>query len=303
VLAAYLLNPLLPPGPTPAQTWVGLLRHLTLTQIYTNNYMLTYLHQGLTQMWSLAVEVAFYAALPLLSYLLLVVLCDRRWRPGLLLAGLGGLAAVTPAWLFVLQACHWLPNSAGMWLPAHLACFAGGMALAVLQAIGARCYAFVVIPLALLSYLIVATPIAGDVGMAPVKVWQPLAKAVLYMIVATLMLAPLVLGDRGWYVRMLGSRPMVWLGEISYEIFLIHVFMMAIAIEVLGWPAFTGSMTELVVVTLMMTVPLAWVLHRATQPRPDAGRRQPRHETRLDEARLHERLDDDAPDVRVAALV
>jgi len=303
VLAAYLLNPLLPPGPTPAQTWVGLLRHLTLTQIYTNNYMLTYLHQGLTQMWSLAVEVAFYAVLPLLSYLLLVVLCGRCWRPGLLLAGLGGLAALTPVWLIVLQASHWLPNSAGMWLPAHLACFAGGMALAVLQAMGARCYAFVVIPLALVSYLIVATPIAGDVGMAPVKVWQPLVKAVLYMIVATLMLAPLVLGDRGWYVRMLGSRPMVWLGEISYEIFLIHVFMMAIAIEVLGWPAFTGSMTELVVVTLMMTVPLAWVLHRTTQPRPDAGRRRPRHETRLDEARLHERLGDDAPDVRVAVPV
>ena len=38
-------------------------------------------------MWSLAVEVAFYVALPLLAYLLLVVLCGRRWRPGLLLLG------------------------------------------------------------------------------------------------------------------------------------------------------------------------------------------------------------------------
>lgn len=33
-------------------------------------------------MWSLAVEVAFYAALPVLAYLLLVVLCRRRWRQG-----------------------------------------------------------------------------------------------------------------------------------------------------------------------------------------------------------------------------
>ncbi len=33
------------------------------------------MHQGLTQMWSLAVEVAFYAALPLLAGLLLTVLC------------------------------------------------------------------------------------------------------------------------------------------------------------------------------------------------------------------------------------
>ena len=29
-----------------------------------------------------------------------------------------------------------LPNSAGMWLPAHIACFAGGMALAVLESTG-----------------------------------------------------------------------------------------------------------------------------------------------------------------------
>ena len=35
-------------------------------------------------MWSLAVEVAFYVVLPLLAYLLLVVLCRRRWRPMLL---------------------------------------------------------------------------------------------------------------------------------------------------------------------------------------------------------------------------
>jgi peptidoglycan/LPS O-acetylase OafA/YrhL len=66
----------------------------------------------------------------------------------------------------------------------------------------------------------------------------------------------------------------VWLGEISYEIFLIHVIMMAIATDsVLRRPVFTGSMTELFVVTLMMTIPLAWVLHRATHPdrRPDAS--------------------------------
>ena len=64
---------------------------------------------------------------------------------------------------------------------------------------------------------------------------------------------------------MLSSRPLVWLGEISYEIFLIHVIMMAFATDlVLRRPAFTGSMTELFVVTLMMTVPLAWALHRAT---------------------------------------
>ena len=77
-------------GPNPGHTWMGLFRNLTFTQIYTDHYLFTYLHQGLTQMWSLAVEVAFYVALPALAYLLLVVLCRRRWRPALLLVGPDG---------------------------------------------------------------------------------------------------------------------------------------------------------------------------------------------------------------------
>ena len=55
------------PGRIPATPGWGLLRNLTLTQIYTDHYLYSYLHQGLTQMWSLAVEVAFYVVLPLLA--------------------------------------------------------------------------------------------------------------------------------------------------------------------------------------------------------------------------------------------
>ncbi|HEX9175875.1 MAG TPA: acyltransferase, partial [Mycobacterium sp.] len=58
------------------------------------------------------------------------------------------------------------------------------------------------------------------------------------------------------------------LGEISYEIFLLHVIVMEIAmVSVLRWPVYTGSMWGLFAVTLAMTVPLAWVLHRLTRPR------------------------------------
>ena len=88
VLVAYLVYHFRTAGPNPGHTWMGLFRNLTLTQIYTDHYLYSYLHQALTQMWSLAVEVAFYVVLPLLAYLLLVVLCRRQWRPALLLAGL-----------------------------------------------------------------------------------------------------------------------------------------------------------------------------------------------------------------------
>ena len=73
VLATFAVYLVFTPGPNPGQTWHGLLRYLTLTQIYTDNYLVTYLHTGLSQMWSLAVEVSFYAVLPGLAFVLLRV--------------------------------------------------------------------------------------------------------------------------------------------------------------------------------------------------------------------------------------
>lgn len=93
-------------------------------------------------------------------------------------------------------------------------------------------------------------------------------KAVFYAVIATLMVAPVALGDRGWYVRFLGSRPMVFFGEISYEIFLIHLVTMEIVmVDILHVHVYTGSMPLLFVATLIVTVPLAWLLHRFTRVR------------------------------------
>ncbi len=262
VLAAYLLYQFRSATPNPGHTWLGLVRHLTLTQIYSNTYLSTQLHQGLTQMWSLAVEAAFYVTLPALAYVLIRVLCRRQWRPALLLAGLAGLAVFSLVWSWAFITTGWLPSSAGMWLPGYLLYFVGGMALAVLQVMGKRCHALAVIPVAVVGFLIVSTPIAGDIT-TPMQPWQPLIKAVFYASIATLAVAPLALGSRGGYARLLASRPMVWLGEISYEIFLVHVMVMEIVMaSVLHWPVFTGSTAGLFVVTLLLTVPLAWLLRR-----------------------------------------
>ena len=62
---------------------------------------------------------------------------------------------------------------------------------------------------------------------------------------------------------------MVWLGEISYEIFLVHLVLMEIAMTfVLHKQVYTGSTTGLFVVTMALTIPVAWVLHRFTRVRP-----------------------------------
>lgn len=269
VVAAYLVYHFRTAGPNPGHTWLGLFRNLTLTQIYTDNYLYSYLHQGLTQMWSLAVEAAFYVVLPLIAYVLMVLLCRRAWRPGLLLAGLAALAAVSPLWLWLVHSVGWLPDGARLWLPTYLAWFIGGMLLAVLQATGARVYALAAIPLAVVCYLIASTPIAGEPTTSPAELREALAKTAFYAVIATLTVAPLALGDRGWYSRVLASRPMVFLGEISYEIFLIHlVTMEVVMVEILRYPIYTGSVLWLFVGTMVVTIPLAWVLHRFTRVRP-----------------------------------
>ncbi|MGB6761385.1 acyltransferase family protein [Mycobacterium sp.] len=268
VLIAYAIYHFRTAGPNPGHNWIGLFRNLTLTQIYTTNYIVSYVHQGLTQMWSLAVEAAFYVALPPLAYLLLVVVCRRQWRPARLLAGLGALALISPAWLILVHFTTSVPNGTRLWLPTYLIWFIGGMSLTVLQAMGVRCYAFIAIPLAIICYLIVSTPIAGAPTTSPQGLSQAVVKAVFYAAIAALAVAPLALDNQGWYSRFLASRPMVWLGEISYEIFLIHLVTMEIVmVDVVRYHVYTGSMVNLFVATLAITIPLAWLLHRFTRVR------------------------------------
>jgi peptidoglycan/LPS O-acetylase OafA/YrhL len=266
VLIAYVLYHFRIALPNPGHTWLGLIRNLTLTQIYTDGYLGKYLHQGLTQMWSLAVEASFYVLLPLLAYVLIVLICRRRWQPRLLLGALAALTLISPVWVILVRTDHWFADGARLWLPTYLAWFLGGMVLAVLQAMRVRCYAFMAIPLAVVSYFIVATPIGGAPTTSPAAVSEALVKTCFYAVIATLAVAPLALGDEGLYWRALASRPMVWLGEISYEIFLIHLVTMEFAmVYVVRSHVYTGSMLNLFVVTLVMTIPLAWLLHRVTR--------------------------------------
>ncbi len=268
VLAAYVIYHFRVMEPNPGHDWTGLFRNLTLTQIYTDDYMYDFIHQGLTQMWSLAVEASFYVVLPLLAYLLLVVLCRRRWRPNLLLVGLVALAAMSPVWLVLVHREGMLPGGARLWLPTYLSWFVAGMMLAVLQQMGKRAYALACLPFALICYFIASTPIAGEPTTSPAALTPAVIKSAFYAVIAAVVVAPLALGNVGWYPRFLASRPMVWLGEISYEIFLVHLIVMEIAmVEVLHWHVYTGNMWGLFAVTTVGTIPVAWVLHRFTRVR------------------------------------
>ena len=91
---------------------------------------------------------------------------------------------ITPAWLMLVHTTDFLPDGARLWLPTYLAWFIGGMVLAALQPMGVRAYAMVCVPLALVCYFIVSTPIAGEPTTSPHELREALVKAAFYAVIA-----------------------------------------------------------------------------------------------------------------------
>lgn len=247
----------------------ALVEHLTLTQMFTD----TGQRRGLTQMWSLSVEAAFYVVLPLLA-LVIVGTAGGRWRPRRLLLGIALLGAVTVAWYVWTRLGVVLPIQSIYWLPGFLDWFAVGMALAVLAVhrerggdlrwfswLGESVGSAWVIAASLL--VIASTPLAGPATVVPLGLSQVLAKNLLYAVAAFLLVAPLVVGgEKGGMTGWLRWGPAQWLGGISYEIFVLHLIVMQGVLALLGGAEFTGDIVAVLVLTLAVTVPAAWLLER-----------------------------------------
>nr|WP_188829137.1 acyltransferase [Nocardia camponoti] len=214
------------------------------------------LTDGLTQMWSLSVEVAFYLVLPLLALALVRLKGDAaRWRIPLI----AGSAIVLLTWNFwpvpTPDAIH-----ADNWLPAYLPWFAAGMLLAELaqlpSAQGARWASRSIMwPLALVAFCLSATPFGGPAGLERAEPWQYAAKMALGMVLGFALIAPLVL--RAEPHRMLDSRPAATLGRWSYGIFLWHLVLLTVVFPVFGLVPFSGNFGYVLVLTTLLTLPLA----------------------------------------------
>ncbi|WP_371821004.1 acyltransferase family protein [Tsukamurella sp. PLM1] len=277
VVFVYLLG-LVRPEPNPSGAGVdGLVRNLTFTQIYGFGH----LRVGLTQAWSLAVEMAFYLALPVIGWALTALVCRYRWRPARLLVALGALAAVSPAWAAVAPD---IELTARMWPPAYLWWFVAGMALTVLAQLvrdWPRWATPACLAVALAGFLVAALPaLAGPPTMVPQNAAEAIVKSALYLVVSAALIAPLALAPaaHGRYHRLLGARPMVWLGEISYEYFLVHLIVMdVLLIDVLGWHVFTGNIPIAFLLTSVVSIPAAWrCARRCRSGMMDHGRRSRR---------------------------
>jgi peptidoglycan/LPS O-acetylase OafA/YrhL len=252
LVAVVVILTLLPDADHPNLTvWLA---NLSLTQVYVP---LTLTH-GLTQMWSLSVEVTFYLVLPILALLAARLPVGAR-VPAIAAAGVA-------SWLW-----GWIPFAApaGLnplnWPPAFFSWFAAGMLLAewVHSPIGwphrlarRRVLMGVVV---VLAYLVAASPLAGPAGLVPSSAAQFTVKTAMGALVAAGLVAPLVLDRPDTGHRLLGTRPMVTLGRWSYGIFIWHLAALTMVFPVIGEFSFRGRMPEVLLLTLIFAIAIAAV--------------------------------------------
>jgi peptidoglycan/LPS O-acetylase OafA/YrhL len=252
VVAVVVILTLLPDGNHASPTvWLA---NVSLTQVYVP---LT-LTAGLTQMWSLSVEVTFYLVLPILAVL------AARLPVGGRVPAIAGLAVVSWFW-------GWIPFAApaGLnpltWPPAFFSWFAAGMLLAEwvhsppgwAQRLARRRVFMAVVVIA--AYLVAASPLAGPAGLVPSSAAQFTVKTAMGALVAAGLVAPLVLDRPDESHRILGSAAMVTLGRWSYGIFIWHLAALTMVFPVIGEFAFRGQMPEVLALTLIFSFAIAAV--------------------------------------------
>lgn len=254
LVAVVVILTLLPDSDHASPTvWLA---NLTLTQIYVP---LT-LTGGLTQMWSLSVEVTFYLALPILALL------ARRMPVRARVPVIAALAVLSWGWA-------WLPLFTGQsasgnplnWPPAFFSWFAAGMLIAewVHGPIGpahrlAR-RRWLMAGIALLAFAVAASPLAGPEGLAQGSAAQFAVKTSMGALVAFALVAPLVLDRPDTGHRVLGNIVLVTLGRWSYGLFIWHLAALAMVFPVIGTFPFTGNMPTVLVLTLIFGFAIAAV--------------------------------------------
>jgi peptidoglycan/LPS O-acetylase OafA/YrhL len=283
LVAVVVILMLLPDASSGLTVWLA---NLTLTQIYVP---LT-LTAGLTQMWSLSVEVTFYLALPILA------LMARRLPVAARIPVIAAVAVASFGWGLLPIHTPFGVNPL-TWPPAFFAWFAAGMLLAEftvspvgwVHRLARRRVLMAVVVVG--AFSIAASPLAGPEGLVPGNLGQFVVKVAMGTIVAGALLAPLVLDRPDTSHRILGSTTMVTLGQWSYGLFVWHLAALAMAFPMIGAFQFNGHMPVVLALTLVIGFAIAavsyalvespcrealrrWEYRRAGAQRPGDGDRR-----------------------------
>ncbi|MBV7293727.1 acyltransferase family protein [Corynebacterium sp. TAE3-ERU16] len=231
--------------------------NLTMTQIYVPGG----LAPGLTHLWSLCVEVAFYAALPLLA-VVAGALPGRARIPVIVLVAVVSLGW---AWLPFVAASP-APGVANLQIlpPAFTCWFAVGMIAAeaegrltprALRILGGRPVWWV---LAVIMLWIAAQPWYGPVGLVHPQPGEFVLRVLAGTVFTAAVVLPYALAPRE---GLLTSPVFQALGRWSYSIFLVHLPVLELMFPLTGISPFTGHTALIAALTLAVTVPVSAVVY------------------------------------------
>ena len=243
--------------------WDRLGLNLTLADFFVNPQ----LPFGLTQMWSLSVEVSFYLVLPLIGTAFLA----RAWRPVttivlLVLVGIAGLV-----WLGVTTSQG--EALASRWLPSYALWFALGIVLAVVEVDGGASRMTAAIQrwsrdrlacwlLAVGLFVVISTPIGGSPLLVAHSASELVMRHLLYAAIAALVVAPCIFATDDGAARVLSHPWFRHLGHTSYALFCAHVIVLELVLNAVGYELFNAPVLPLFVLVLAVSLLVAEVLYR-----------------------------------------
>ena len=248
---------------------------LTMTTLFGDKYFAN----GISQMWSLETEVAFYLALPVLMAVIALVSRRSVLRSTAIL----GASMIVANVVWVLYAADIVSRHfpfANQWIFSYLAWFGAGLILAAmwvantngasgpwlraLETAGAMPGACWTVALATL--LIASSPLAGPLDLSPgATPSTALFKCLAYLVVGVCLVVPAIFGPRTSYRTFLEHPVMRYLGQISYGLFCIHLAVLHLAFTWTSSEIFSGRFWLILPITLVVSIAAAAVLHHVVE--------------------------------------
>lgn len=266
----YVQNPALQPPGTDAGTGMitdpgMLLANLTLTQ----SYFPAYIQTGINPSWSLTLEYAFYASLPLLFLVIFKVrrrltinpLALATVVPGVLLVvGLVGRAFIPLVFAHAgtsdFMLLNWGPNWAAVFTKSYLT-NADNFAIGMLAAITFVAMERGELPERLSrrvrtisTVAILPVLVASGVLLVVASQFMTAGVGVVAGLMILIVVAPLARHEKSRLATVLDFRPIRFVGEISLSAYLWH-FPVLLMLGRLGWMAgdtFPGMLLNIVLV-------------------------------------------------------
>ncbi|MEX0665462.1 MAG: acyltransferase [Acidimicrobiia bacterium] len=272
----------------------GFFLHFSLLQIYSHDHIIG---GPVQQAWTLAVEITFYLFLPFYAWLTARFTCGTRNALRVQLWGAAILYAISVLYRGLLYATN--VEDTGRyrsWLPGYFDYFALGILLAVASAwvarsgrrewsfTASRAFPWVCWTISLVMFVIVSKGI--DLQPAPAELTTrngiqvitdlPFGKEFglqfFYSTAAFFFLLPGVFGpqDRGLIRRFLRNPVIVWLGLISYGIYLWHEAALDGYAKWTDTQPFAGNFSSMLPATLGATLVVAAISYYLIE-RPALG--------------------------------